>query len=299
MGLFRRRKDQQQPTDRIEWITRTARQLFAERGIESTIEHGARPEDVTLVAADGQRYPLFNVFANTHDATADEASRKVAEHIDNLLDARSAVPVEQLSAEQLRQQVRTRILPSEPTGPGEPTFGYARAFSDDLILALCVDYPTSVSFIADGDVDRLALSLDELYAFGQLNTDREPVDERLEPAPGIELIVGNSLFTASKAANLPAVIGASPFGTLFTLPHRHMLIALPITGPDTVSAVEHLVGVTMHVLRTAPPPGGVISADVLFSRNNEVTKVSSMDDEGAVSMVVDDRLQQALEEALG
>ena len=79
------------------------------------------------------------------------------------------------------------------------------------------------------------------YAYGQFNTDREPVDDRFEPSPGVHVFIGDSLFTASKAANLPAVIGASPLGTLLTLPHRHMLIALPITGPETVAAVEHLV----------------------------------------------------------
>lgn len=48
-GLIRRRKDQPQPADRIEWVTATARRILAERGIETTIQHGDQPEDVTLV----------------------------------------------------------------------------------------------------------------------------------------------------------------------------------------------------------------------------------------------------------
>ena len=299
MGLFRRRKDEPQPPDRIEWVTSTARRIFAERGIETTIAHNAQPEDITLVATDGQLYPLFNAFAKTHGATAEQASQILAEHIDNLLDAHSAVSIEHLSAEELRQQARTRILPGGESRPNEPTFRYARPFSDGLILALCVDFPRSVQFITDANVDGLDLSLDELYAYGQLNTDREPVDERFEPSPGVQVFIGESLFTASKAANLPAVIGASPLGTLFTLPHRHMLIALPITGPETLTAVEHLVALTMQVLSSEPPPGGVISANVLFSRNQEVSRVSSIDEQGTVSIKVDERLQQALEEAIG
>lgn len=299
MGLFRRRKDEPQPADRIEWVTSTARRILAERGVETTIEYGAEPEDVRLIAADGQLYPLFNAFAKTHGETAAQAVTVVTQHIDNLLDARNTPAATQLSADQLRRQVRTRILPGGVGGPKEPTFHYARPFTDDLILALCVDFPTTVKFIEDSDIDDLALSVDELYAYGQLNTDREPVDERIEPVEGIHVIAGDSLFTASKAANLPAVLGAAPLGTLFTLPHRHMIIAAPITGPETMAAVEHLVSLTQHVLSGGLPPGGVISADVLFSRNQEVTRVSSMDENGKVSIMVDDRLQKALEEALG
>ncbi|MDR6970765.1 hypothetical protein [Leifsonia shinshuensis] len=299
MGLFRRRKDEPQPEDRIEWVTSVARRILAEQGVETTIEHGAEPEDVRLIAVDGQVYPLFNAFAKTHGATAEQATKAIAEHIENLLVAQGEPSPAELSADELRRQVRTRILPGGEGRPNEPTFRYARPFTDELIVALCVDFPTTIHFINDSHIDDLALSLDELYAYGQLNTDQEPVGEHFEPAPGIHVIVGDSLFTASKAANLPAVLGAAPLGTLFTLPHRHILIAAPITGPETLAAVEHLVNLTQQVLSGGPPPGGVISADVLFSRNRQVSRVSSMDEHGEVSIVVDDRLQEALEEAIG
>jgi hypothetical protein len=298
MGLFRRRKDEPQPQDRVEWVTSTARRIFAERGVETTIAHGDGPDDVTLVGSDGRRYPLFNAFAKTHEATAEQATRILDEHIGSMLDARDATPLEELTADELRVRVRTRILADGEGRPGEPTFHYARPFTTGLMLALCIDFPTTVQFVTDLNLDGLALSLDELYAYGQLNTDQEPIDERFEPIPGIHVIAGDSLFTASKAANLPGVFGAAPLGTLFTMPHRHMLIALPITGPETLRAVEQLVGATMRVLST-PAPGGVLSADVLFSRDGEVSRVSSIDEEGNVSMVVDDRLQQALEQAIG
>ncbi len=156
-----------------------------------------------------------------------------------------------------------------------------------------------MQFVTDANVHTLALDLDELYALGQLNTDREPIDVRFEPAPGIHAILGDSLFTASKAANLPAVIGSAPFGTLFTVPHRPMLIMLPISGPETVPAVQQLLSMTMQTLRSGPQPGGVLSPDVHFSRNGQVSRVSSIDESGSVSINVDARLQQALEEAIG
>ncbi|ANF31614.1 hypothetical protein A0130_07955 [Leifsonia xyli] len=280
-------------------MTATARRLLAERGIETTIHHGDQPEDVTLVASDTQFYPLFNAFAKTQGASAEQATLIVTDHINSLVDAESTPSATDLSADELRQRVRTRILPGGAGGPEGPTFHYARPFAGDLILALCVDFPTTVTYIHDDQVDQLALGLEELYAFGQLNTDQEPIDERIEPSPGIHVVAGQSLFIASKAANLAAVLGAAPLGTLFTVPYRHMIIAVPVTGPATLAAVEQLVGLTQHVLSEGPPPGGVISADVLFSRNQQVSRVSSMDENGTVSIVVDDRLQEALEEAIG
>ena len=235
--------------------------------------------------------------AKTQGATAEAATRIIGEHIDFLLDDSGAISLEQLSADQLRQQVRSRILPAAEGSPNEPTFRYARPFGDRLMVALCVDFPRSVQYVTDDNLTGLSLNLDDLHTFGQMNTDREPVDERFEPSPGIQVISGDSLFTASKAANLPAAIGTSPFGTLFTVPHRHMLIVLPVTGPETLTALEHLAAMTMRVLGSGLPPGGVLSPDIHFSRDEEVSRVSSIDDAGVFSIEVDARLQRAIEEA--
>jgi hypothetical protein len=299
MGFFGRSRKGPQLSDRFEWVTASARRNLAERGIETTVQHGEKPEDVTLIAADSQRYPLFSVLAKTEGMSVAEAERIIAAHIDGLVTSADWPTPAEFSAEELRVRIRTRLLSGGESRPNEPTFHYARPFSDDIIVALCIDLPETVLVISDVNIGTLALGEDELYALGQLNTDLEPIDQRFEASPGVEVIVGDSLFTASKAANLPAVIGSSPFGTLFTVPHRNMLITLPITGPETLKALEHLLGVTMRVIGDGLVPGGVISSNVHFSREGKASRVSSMDEAGAVSVHVDERLQQALEEAIG
>lgn len=299
MGIFRRRPPTAQPVDRIEWVTATARAHLAERGVETTIEHGADLDDVVLVGADRMRFPLYNAFAKTRDLPAAEAARVIAAHLDGVLVGNAEPSPSELTADELRERVRTRVLIDVPSAPDAPTFDYARPFSDGLVLALCIDFPQSVAFVTDENVTRLALGIDELYAFGQLNTDREPIDERVEPAPGLHVIAGDSMFVASKAANLPAAFGAAPYGTLFTVPHRHLLIALPVTGPATLTAVEQLVAITAQVLEGAPAPGGVLSADVHFSRDGVVSRVSRRGEGGQVQFIVDERLGAALEQAAG
>ncbi|WP_261974850.1 metal ABC transporter permease, partial [Curtobacterium sp. B18] len=128
----------------------------------------------------------------------------VAEHFDRMIQAYSEPAVEDLSADELRQRIRLRILSEHSGVASDPTdLDYARPFAPGLVLGLCVDYPTMVSTLSGPTLLRLPLGTDELFALGQLNTDDEPVDEHAEIAPGVFLVEGESLFVASKAVNLP------------------------------------------------------------------------------------------------
>ncbi|MHC2186465.1 hypothetical protein ACVLV4_002123 [Rathayibacter agropyri] len=297
MALFKRSKKRPQPTDRIEWVTATARRILAERGVETTVKHGKKPEEVMLVGAGGQIYPLFTLLAKTNGASTAEAEHIIAEHLAPLPSSAAMPDIANFSPEELRVRIRTRLLNNAEGQPDEPTLHYARPFSDDIFLALCIDLPHTVIVLTDANMRTLALGEDELYAFGQLNTDREAIDQRYEASPGVEVVVGNSLFTASKAANLPAILGSAPFGTLFTVPHRHMLITLRLTGPETLESVENLIGVTMRAIGHGLVPGGVISPNVHFSRGGLVSSISSIDETGTMTIRVDDRLRQALEDS--
>lgn len=297
MGLFKRNKKIPQPTDRIEWVTATARRILAERGIEATVQHGEKPEDLVLIDADRRCYPLFTVLAKTDGASIAEAEDIIADHISPLLTFDKTLDIANFSPEELRLRIRTRLLHASEGQPDGPSLRYARPFSDGIVIALCIDLPNAVMMLSDENIRTLALGEDELYAFGQLNTDREAIDQRYEASPGVEVIVGNSLFTASKAANLPAVIGSAPFGTFFTIPYRHMLITLPLTGPETLEAVQQLIGVTMQAIGDGLVPGGALSLNVHFSRGGVVTPVSSIDETGKMTLRVDERLRQALEDS--
>lgn len=204
-----------------------------------------------------------------------------------------------LTADDVRGRIRTQLLRADHADRfADVTFEYARPFSEGLVVGLCLDFPDDVVSVTDGSIGGLPLSVDELFAYGQLNTDKEPFDERREVMPGLHLVAGESFFIAAKAANLPGALGAAPFGTLFTVPQRHLLLALPIADERTLPMVEHLLGATMQVITGSPAPGGVLSPDVHFSRFGEVTKMTSVDADGRVVFAADARLGQAFEDAL-
>lgn len=297
MGWFRRKRaDAAQPEDRVQWVTSTARRLLAEKGIESTVEFSERLEDAQLVAADGRRLPIYNLIPKTEGASREAAERLIDEHLELVLGTANDPDPSTFDPDELRERVRTRILPVVDDPADTERFSYGRPFAEGLITVLCVDFPQTVRTLTARDVEGLPLGLDELYGLGQFHTDREPIDARTELAPGIELIEGQSLFIASKAANLPAVTGSSAFGTVFAVPHRHLLLTLALTGPDSLVVIQQLASIALRVLE-GPVPGGPISPDLYFSRDGVVSRISSLEPGGKLTITVDEHLQRALDDA--
>ncbi|MFJ2979379.1 hypothetical protein ACIPEP_11020 [Curtobacterium sp. NPDC087082] len=307
MGWFGRKQDDRHDEPAPTLVV-LAQRALAERGMETTVEVPAG-EQARLVGTDGRVFLLENLAAQVHGETPDVQADMVAEHFDRMIQAYSEPAPEELGADELRQRIRLRILPDPSAdggtglgaGPSDPTdLDYARPFAPGLVLGLCVDYPTMVSTLSGPTLPRLALGIDELFAFGQLGTDDEPVDEHAEIAPGVFIVEGESLFVASKAVNLPALFGAAGFGTVFAIPHRHLLLAVPIRDASSITSVQMLAGLVVQVLTDGEHglPGGVLSPLLYFSRNGRVSAVSGFDDEtGAMRIEVDERFQEALEQA--
>lgn len=293
MGWFGRRPKVAQPVDRVEWVVATARQAFAQRGVESTIEHGPAPEDVTL-SADGRRFPLYNLLVKTEGLTLSEAEKVIEAHVRSLAQEPS---IFEPTPDELRSMIRTRLISNQNVRPDEPSFDYARPFADGVVVALCVDLPETVQTISDAGIADAGWDLDELYRWGQENTDRESVDEHDVLETGVHVLAGESFFVASKATNLPRAVPVTEFGTVFAIPHRHLLLALPLSRREPLDGVRHLAMIAQRVARD-PLPGGLISGDLFFARHGLVSRVSETDAEGRVAILVDDLFQQALEEVI-
>lgn len=298
MGWFGRKK----PEGTAPTLVVLAQRALAERGMETTVEGPAGDlGEARLIATDGRVFLLENLASQVRGETPAVQADIVADHFDRMIQAYSEPPVEELGPDELRERIRLRVLADDGAAPSDPTdLSYARPFAPGLVLGLCVDYPTMVTTISARSLERLSLGVDELFAIGQLNTDSEPVDEHAELAPGVFVVEGESLFVASKAVNLPAVFGAAPFGTVFAVPHRHLLLAVPLRDADSIGAVQALAGMLVQVLTNTERglPGGPLSPLLFFSRNGQVSAVSGFDDEtGAMRIEVDERFQRALEEA--
>ena len=97
--------------------------------------------------------------------------------------------------------IRTRLVPfAEIQG-----YGYARRFSDDLSLILCLDFPTHVAKLTDDALAELGIATEDLFAQGQKNTNSEPIDEMFNEED-VRFITGDSMFIASKAADMSTLV---------------------------------------------------------------------------------------------
>lgn len=114
--------------------------------------------------------------------------------------------------DELRQRVRTRIIPADLAA--DPHLSYARPFPGGLALALCLDFPNTVTTVTN-----------EHTACG--------------PFTGI---AGESLFIASKAAHVAPLVSTlhidAPHGLLFAIPDRSVLLYAP--ADPTVITEQYL-----------------------------------------------------------
>ena len=173
--------------------------------------------------------------------------------------------------DELRQRVRTRIIPADLAA--DPHLSYARPFPGGLALALCLDFPNTVTTVTNEHLDKYPLSLDELYHWGQINTDNEAIDEHTACGP-FTGIAGESLFIASKAAHIASLVSTlhidAPHGLLFAIPDRSVLLYAPAdpTSPthQFVSLVDYLRIDILQRLHTMP--ARILSKDLFYCSPN-------------------------------
>ena len=170
-------------------------------------------------------------------------------------------------ADELRQRVRTRIIPANLAA--NPHLSYARPFPGGLALALCLDFPNTVTTVSNGHLEKYPIGLDELYHWGQINTDNEAIDEHTTCGP-FTGIAGESLFIASKAAHIASLVSTfhidAPHGLLFAIPDRSVLLYAPAdpTSPthQFVSLVDYLRIDILQRLHTMP--ARILSKDLFY-----------------------------------
>lgn len=169
---------------------------------------------------------------------------------DRILDVRVDQAVRTLASvkrwpgapEQWREAVRTRLIdPDVSCRYGSPVH---RPFAGNLVLALYLRLDGGVAPIYSEHLKGCPLSADELFEAGQRNTDRAPLVHSGPIGAGAWALHGEGFFTASKAANLGAVLSGIDVGTdagvLFCLPHKHALGLHPVDPDDPYWALNSM-----------------------------------------------------------
>jgi hypothetical protein len=239
-----------------------ALEAFKTLGLEFTVLVGNGQYGIRVDSMGAQLW-----LTNMIERAVAEPESEWQHHVDFWLAAMTELiaqgPGHRPSADEVRTGIRTRLYRADHD---TERLSYARPFADGLVLGLAIDSPRSVGTVTTQSLADLSLGVNELYAMGQANTDREPIDEAFDLEDGpVRVLVGNSYFVASRVANMPALlaehIGPAPAGVAFAVPDRHTVVYQVVDKDNWIDVIHILRSV--DALTTHPDQaddsGGLLS----------------------------------------
>lgn len=256
--------------DRPDAVEKAVRKLavagFRRAGITVAVDRGERGAELIDTEHDAT-FILHNLVEAARTADRTEWPAMVDSWVESHVAALAEPELADLSVDNLRQQLRVQLISADHAMGDD--LSYAPEWAPGILKVLCLDTPATVSTLTTDALADLPLTVDELYRQGQANTDAEPVDDQIEIDQAVRGLTGDSFFIAAKTANFGALaeqIGPAPYGIVFALPNRHLLVYSVLDQEDWL---ESAAGVTevAYGLSTDDDldhPGGIISADSYY-----------------------------------
>jgi hypothetical protein len=289
MALFGRRPDAR---DDLQHLIELTAQRFAEGGLPVVVMEGREGVDTVLLTAEGAQYPVFNLFQRVSGLKRDSKEYRavIHQHVDGLVFAQ-ANPAGELDDAEFVANSRVRLAPAS-LGEMIPV-SYARPFAPGVIVALCIDRPTTVDYVNDDLLAERNLDLEALYNRALKNVMAEPIDSVEEIKPGLFVVEGDSFFTASKVVGMSSLLGSvlpeAPNGIIFGVPHRHLIVAHPLVGVNSVQVIGDVAMVTA-MQANEESPGGPLSPEIYFWHEGVVEPAGSPGPDGEIRVIPGDRL---------
>lgn len=287
MGLFSRRRNNSSATQPVadrayphvaladaDWIRATGVQVLAGLGLQ------ARPsaDGTMLETTTDTSFGLDNAVAKCLAAPRETWRDVLEKHFGSVVRGLSGPTIGDLTPEQLDAQIRTRLVHVSAMVQGAVDLTYARPVTDELGLALCVDFPETVLYV---DSTRAAeLDQDAMFARGQRNTDTEPIDEAfLIDGTGVTVLQGESVFIASKIANMERLVQQvfgrpAPHGVIVAVPDRNTALLHLVESREAVTAIGELTRIAAEQFARGV---GALTQTSYHWRDGRFSRLGSLD----------------------
>jgi hypothetical protein len=288
MALFGLRE--QLPMD--EQIAAYTAEAFAAQGIATVVVRD-EAHGIALRASEDSFYPLHNLIAWCADLPQRQWKKEAANHVRRLLTTANSPSITELTADELRRDVRSRIL-AEVLDDLPISLSYGRPVSAGLVEALCIDFPETIIWIDGEKIGDLALPVDELFDHGRINTRAEPIDFEEDVTAGIRAFGGGSLFIASKALSIESILHErgtpTPHGVVFAIPHRQQLLYAVPKDSSVLESINALLHITTFAAtqQSESLPGGLLSQAIYFVKNGVIQEIGGPDPETGELRVIAD-----------
>lgn len=164
---------------------------------------------------------------------------------------------------ELRRRVHTEFVVDDLAT--NPRYSYCRQYPGELKLILSLTDGDTQFGLSDEQLDQCPLSIDELFHYGQMNTDNVAVDTVEQVGP-LTSLSARSAYISAKAANMPALMSRfqiqAPHGLFIMAPMSHHLCYSPV---DPAHLLQQLMAV-IHTIRY-PIAAASRTPHKLLSRN--------------------------------
>lgn len=140
--------------------------------------------------------------------------------------------------------------------------------SDDLLVAVVRDLPTTVEWLSASDVERMGMAPGEALetAIGNLEAEQPDTVEDIQLGnAAVRLEEGDSVYTSSRVLLLDAE-AVGPHGCLVGMPTRNALLTHALRDATAVDAVQGMVPLVRDSFVRDPGP---VSGDVYWWRHGQ------------------------------
>lgn len=236
----------------------------------------------------GAQYGLYNLARAVKLEPESNWPEAVERHISGLLSRQAAPRDEDLSDDQVLSLVKGRLIPSSYLPESHrAAYTYRRTIVSGLEAILMLDHPETTTAVPDAIVGRFDAG--QLWATALAAVSAEPIEEvhTVDVGNGaFQAIVSDSMFTASRVLDFPALLAAAgissaPHGVLFAVPSRHHVAFHVITGPEAIYVVQDMHGFAQQMFGQG---AGEIATDVFYWSDSGYEQVTSSDESGRVSV---------------
>jgi hypothetical protein len=267
--------------ERYERFEAGVRRYFLARGQRAVIQEGLlRVVDVSggrPSAKEGQ-LGLGNVAQVCAQSDESEWGTIIARHFDGVEKAMSERRgLEGVAYEDVAHRLCVRLWERDDLKVGREAV--TREDLPGILSTLCLDEPESIRTVPADEVAHWGMSHGALIDAALKNLERlAPLNKRaihLGEGARLHVLGGDSFFTCAWAVRLDELDETvGEHGTLFSVPTRHMVLALPFEGVATLRHLGDLVQATRGMERDGP---GSLSPRVFWRPPGEDARARTME----------------------
>jgi hypothetical protein len=280
--------------DRVRYLVR---QAFAEHGREVTVyPHYLRDDQ-------GDEFGLWNVAAACYGDPRGESAwvLVVTEYVRSLLEHVDHHSLGELTPEEVRSRTYVKLSPAD-TLPSRDGLSYLDETVPGLVDSLVLDFPNTVSWLRDSDLERFGGKA-ALRDAGLCNLRALPVEQLKHittPDGGVfEVLLGESVYTASRVLVMEDLLAHTlgmtdaRYGVLATMAARNQIAIHVIRSRSVIPSLRNMARFALAGFSDATGP---LSPNVFWWQNGSWKQLTQRERDGTISVIKNPDLTRIIQQ---